>query len=307
MQPILGGQSELDYLELSQAERELIVEISSPVAADGSYALCSGTLVGGRVLSAAHCAPAAHSVRGSWGAAEVGTMIVHPFLDLAVLTLNSTCEIPQRNLSREGSEPAIGSRVALGGYGITSEGNPLGLQFAVEQVRELTEDRIVVSAAARQSGACVGDSGGPLLLRNEDGQIAIVGVLSKGAASCRGADTYVRLSAAREWLTANLGSSADVAAPDCGDISTRGRCFGDQNVRCENGALTAQSCAAGCGWSEDEYAYRCVDNGACLGDDWGWCDGNTARSCRSGDPTSIHCDETGLECAYDAQGLVACL
>lgn len=120
----------------------------------------------------------------------------HPSVDLMLLHLSEAGDggvrISQRPVS-------VGSKVVMSGYGLRED--------ASDGVREVLEARVVsadanwlrVSAGA-EAGACVGDSGGPLLVSGKDGVPELVGVLSSGSVTCTGFDEYIRIDAFREWI-----------------------------------------------------------------------------------------------------------
>jgi secreted trypsin-like serine protease len=53
------------------------------------------------------------------------------------------------------------------------------------------------------AGACAGDSGGPLFVRDAAGW-RVAGVLSEGSASCTGEDVYVDLASVSGWIAAHV-------------------------------------------------------------------------------------------------------
>jgi hypothetical protein len=96
-------------------------------------------------------------------------------------------------------ELEVGMLATLVGYGLT-EDDRLGTRlFLKEPVVDIDDDFVTVDGAG-VTGACVGDSGGPLLVRDDEGHHRIAGVLSTGSASCLGIDLYQRLEAVRGWL-----------------------------------------------------------------------------------------------------------
>ena len=173
--------------------------------------LCTGTLItADRVLTAAHCVSdeSFFLLRGTDGESvltPLGSALVHPSADLALLQVVD----PQR-LSDAGFRPfplyssplneavAPGSMVTLAGAGLTERGRRGELRFAQEVVVDVEPGEVTVSGNGA-SGACVGDSGGPLLLRTELGP-RLVGVLREGSTNCRGIDIYLRIDAYQEWI-----------------------------------------------------------------------------------------------------------
>lgn len=97
----------------------------------------------------------------------------------------------------------VGEPVILSGYGQTEEGGNGERRFIAARVADTTAPYLVTQAEA--GGACVGDSGGPLLWKSETGRVFVAGVLSTGSISCRGKDNYVPLGPAREWVESSGG------------------------------------------------------------------------------------------------------
>jgi hypothetical protein len=202
------------------------------------------------------------------------------------------------------------THVQLAGFGSTRAGSLGTLGYLVEPVKFIDSVFITVTGQGR-SGACEGDSGGPLLVRDDNGAVRIWGVLSAGSSSCRDDDVYIRLDRANEWLAANVDQLAQPSSA-CGPMGSAGRCYGDRAVFCEQGELRAQSCRAGsgCGYDVDAQGYRCVDRALdpCEGiSDLGRCDGVVAQQCDDGVIEQTYCGACGQTCLLDpATGAASC-
>jgi hypothetical protein len=64
---------------------------------------------------------------------------------------------------------------------------------------------LITADSGSDAGACVGDSGGPLFIRDGSGW-QVVGVLSEGSAYCTGQDVYVDLASVAGWISAHISS-----------------------------------------------------------------------------------------------------
>jgi len=73
-------------------------------------------------------------------------------------------------------------------------------RFAASTVSHIDPSFVTVQSAGVDgaTGACVGDSGGPLLAGDSGGGYQVAGFLSRGSADCRGSDIYV--SGVAAWL-----------------------------------------------------------------------------------------------------------
>jgi hypothetical protein len=201
-----GSETEL-YLGLAEADIRAIVLIHGQA---DEHELCTGTAISSEwVLSAAHCLEIpSYSVRSPLAVdsdLEIVEAQRHPLLDVALLRLAQ----PLANTGAHAVAPlhlqvgALGEEwldvpVEVAGYGLTHTGQLGTLHFALESLVDVADTTLVVSGDGT-SGACYGDSGGPLLMRSDDGQLLIAGVLSEGSASCTGEDLYIRTSAIAEW------------------------------------------------------------------------------------------------------------
>ena len=205
---------------------------------------------------------------------------------------------------------AEGSVVELAGYGLTESGETRALHFVVEQVASLDAWSITVDGFGA-TGACLGDSGGPLLVRSYDGTARVAGVLQSGSATCLGEDTYARVDNLASWIAEIVAPLAPPSA-QCGTVTSEGRCFGDTAVWCAGDAITGETCSGGatCGWDAAQAGFRCVDpsKSSCSGADAvGACRGNDAVRCNAGveERESCACGDCRIDGSTGAPRCVA--
>ncbi|HET7542024.1 MAG TPA: trypsin-like serine protease, partial [Polyangiaceae bacterium] len=178
---------------------------------------------------------------------------------------------------------SLGLAVELAGYGITEAGPLNELRFLVESIVSLDANAITVNGF-HQNGACEGDSGGPLLVRDSTGRVRVIGVLSAGSASCLALDLYSRLDGLEDWIQSIAGVSVAEPQP-CAAISSQGRCLYGNAVWCEGNELHASFCNSGsrCAWSGEDAGFRCITQGATCADV------DAIGVCRKGD--AVRCVE----------------
>ncbi|HMJ13914.1 MAG TPA: trypsin-like serine protease [Polyangiaceae bacterium] len=214
---LYNGSSEPAPLELSVGERNAIVGLESSA---GSH-LCTGTLISsGWVLSAGHCANNDELlVRIDRRAFGAGKRVAHPELDALLIELVPG-ETPELDVTPvppwQGTvdEGWIGGLVTLAGRGMTETGALGELFFAEERVVDIRPSEIWVDGEGR-TGACGGDSGGPLLVTDATGSARVAGVLDRGSANCLGVDVYTRIDRLSAWIRGIIGqrTGADDAEP----------------------------------------------------------------------------------------------
>lgn len=218
--PLFGAST--DPLALERREQNAVVALTES-SENMQAGLCTGVLIApSRVLTARHCAEQlpAHvrafvgpSVEGHDFASPVAAFAVHDDYDIALATLADPVPADLARplqLVDEGRAIEVGTRATLVGYGLT-EDDGLGVRLYLEEpIVEVDRSEVTVDGDG-ETGACVGDSGGPLLVRDEAGRHQVVGVLSAGSASCLNIDVYQRIEPVREWL-----APPPPAGPGCG-------------------------------------------------------------------------------------------
>lgn len=164
-------------------------------------ATCSATFVSPRVaVTAAHClfdAPAHIRLIGDDGwEASAGLAAIMPGFDPATLERDLAVLVtttPQGRVARLRGAPRPGAHVVVVGYGRGEE----GASSVVERRRgtSIVEDvtQTGFSTLPGPALACAGDSGGAAYARADDGEEALVGVVSHGDARCARRAHFTRL------------------------------------------------------------------------------------------------------------------
>lgn len=311
---VFGGARASTLSSLTRAQTAAIVGVR--VDAPSRSGLCSGIIIApGSALTARHCIPQEaladapekylELVFGSdLDAPEAETAVtavsISPSLDVARVDFSPPEAAAFTRPARLATTPLdatwLDSAAEFAGIGLREDGNAGQLAFAVEQIESYDEQQIVVNGLGR-SGACVGDSGGPLFARGNDGSLQVIGVLGVGDVTCTDRDYYARADAIAAWL----GWPAAEPPSDCDGLDTVGTCVRGRAAWCNEGTLTAQDCSASgevCGWARRAAGFRCVspDQDVCQGSgSLRTCQGNRLR----------YCDATGLH-EHDCQSCGVC-
>ena len=245
---------------------------------------------------------------GGAGLSAVRQIVTHPQLDAALLQVAAASQDVAPIGQFTGDPNAyVGATAQIAGYGFTDTGTAGDLRFAVETVVGVSP-AIVTGRGVSGSGACVGDSGGPMIVRDDTGAPTVLGLLSNGSAACNQTDEYLRSDVLVDWVTQTVGATQ----PDdgsCGGIGVEGRCFSGVAVWCDTAGLRkAERCGAStpCGWSTSQQGYRCVANDPCGGiDGFGVCDGmGVVRRCEGGVLTTTSCG-CGMGCRLSGASAMA--
>jgi hypothetical protein len=318
---IVGGTTSSAYLALGAAQEHAIVRVQGEVGGSRKI-ICSGVLVFGEVvITAKHCVEDLPPEILSLGIGPPGPPLMirsvtqSPTVDLAVLAPDWETSITALSLELEPLSVATaldataeGHRVMLAGFGEDDAGSTGGLLFATEVIAKV-EDDVLTTTGFGASGACAGDSGGPLLGRDASGEVTVLGILSSGSASCQGTDRFVRLDQEAAWLAA--AGVGGVGHGSCGQLSAAGRCYDGRPVWCEEGEIRSESCpgAFRCGWDPVREAYRCVDpQKECAGaDGFGDCADGRLTVCGSDGRIEVKDCLPCARCGFDpASGVASC-
>jgi hypothetical protein len=226
---ILGGSESPGSIAYDAAVRSTLASILIDVGA-GRVALCSGVMLSDHaLLTARHCfgEPNLDDISVFRGdpldpaapKATVSAMTRHETLDVALLAVDFTARAPVVKpvplLDGGVDDSWVGARVDLAGYGVIDDGKAGILRFATETIANIEPDHVVVTGHG-DSGACEGDSGGPLFGTTPDGRVRVLGLLDDGSADCLGQDRYTRVDRMRDWtpLTSALAHVAPAAGCD---------------------------------------------------------------------------------------------
>lgn len=284
--PCLGqfvfyGQATDEHLHLLPEEEQAVVWVH--FVSTGSPP-CSGVLIGRQlVLTAAHCAgqasPGMPIVRIGPDALSSPTILngvdweVHPSLDVGLITLEAQVAAhvaSPLNLSTLPTSSLLGARAVIAGYGITEENFAGQRRFAAERVTAVNDVFLVLDGAG-ESGACLGDSGGPVLWW-EGSAPTVLGVLESGDPSCMGEDRYTSLEPVRNWI-AQRNPHKPLPSTVCGSLDYAGHCLQSEKVQqavwCEGEVRSGKACPNDqkCAWDSSARGYRCVTESELCGID----------------------------------------
>ncbi|MEZ4385132.1 MAG: trypsin-like serine protease [Nannocystaceae bacterium] len=316
---IYNGVETPGALGLAAGQRAAIVAVYPRERAT----ICSGVIVAeGVALTAGHCVDLEAPERlriGYWDPARpeasAVAVAVHPALDVGVLFFDA-------GGLGEGIDPIplldgrvdaswIGDRALLAGFGATHLGEIGGLRFASEAIVAVDEEHIVVDGRGR-SGACGGDSGGPLLGRDDRGRVRVVGLLDSGHVSCVRDDHYTRADALADWWPFDW-REAEAVDRGCEGLDAEGVCVRGQAMRCgADDALVVERCGAEerCGQRSDEAGFTCVAaaDDACDGaGSEPVCDGDLLIRCEGGGQVVEDCACGGSCAEWTPGGSAGCV
>lgn len=320
--PILWGSSNSKLFGLLGAQRRAVVEVSVGDVQTEAGA-CSAVVVARHaMLTAAHCLGGALSTpewisvgirdtagtQGSTFIVSVDEVFLHPYLDVAIMVsgalerLDSDIVMPLTPHTAALGREWVGTPVEIAGFGVTETRSPDGPRFVTEEVSRVEDDHLVVDGKG-WSGACVGDSGGPALGRDDTGAVRVLGILDDGDRSCVGEDFFIRLDRLNNWAPyAELVAPHEASGAPCDGLVAAGECFRGRAMWCDGSSAHVDDCKAGgkqCGWDSDSAGFRCVaaESDPCSGlGSFARCEEGQVISCSRGRLRSVDCLACGTSC-----------
>lgn len=321
--PLFYGHPNPGFLAFGHEQQKAIGYLEIHTELVEEPALCTATLIADKwVLTIFHClqGESLHfcvkdEKDGRAFAFNPIRTVLHPELDLVLLELDrdpadETEVKPIPVITEPVGHQWIGQRVQASGFGLTEYYDVGRRLYVVEEVIDVRETVLTIDGAGG-SGACVGDSGGPLLARVKDGSVRVLGALSEGSESCLDIDQYTRVDIALDWIESYTGQTR-VEPALCGALDERGRCFQNRALWCASGTLQNKVCtdrAQSCGWSIRDAGFRCIDarRDPCEGvDEFGECRQNSVHYCEDGVLKTIGCEEDNERCTIDSSGHATC-
>jgi hypothetical protein len=274
--------------------------------------VCSATLVAPRwVLTAAHCRRSERLwFRTSRGGKDVAVTVVRTLLhsdrDVALMELEADSQLISLGIrpiavhAESLGEDWVGRDVTLAGFGQTENGNSGERRFVTERIASISREQVVVDGQG-VSGACHGDSGGPLLAHDP---VEVIGVLSTGSASCVGVDRYERSDTLEAWIRATIEQAG---IDPCGGLDWEGSCRDGHPMWCGGDLIVSEDCRGeqSCGYDVRAGGYRCLDAelDPCQGvGRLPECSDDVVVRCDAGELVRQDCASCGQRCELGAEG-----
>ena len=213
-QAVVNGAADLEH-----PAAVAIVNRLPPSHAPPTMAFCSGVLLAPNVvLTAAHCVAEEHDgpydvffgtrVGAEGTTIPVAAVLVHSAyeptshaFDAALLRLAfDSTEAPYRIASDDAAPLEVGDSVRAVGFGVADSlsGFPDSKRSGLMTVAELGDDTFNTLPAPAMT--CTGDSGGPVLVAQRDGEEQLIGLTVFGDPGCKKVATNQRVARLRDFI-----------------------------------------------------------------------------------------------------------
>lgn len=220
--PVYYGTARPSHVELTEGQ----------VQAIGFWGDCSGTLINDQwVLTADHCRitegrefcigadPADPDV-----CFEAEFVVDNPDADMTLVRLDQVVtdvhpDVEPIPLLDENLDSSwLGETLEAAGYGQQEDGSFGEREFSAEPLVDLDGHMLTIDGQGER-GVCFGDSGGPVMVVDSEGQTRVAGTLSNGDSSCLGRDNYTRVDTNIEWIEQYVGPVGEEHETDSGSDS----------------------------------------------------------------------------------------
>ncbi len=317
----IGDQRPTAYIYFGTPSPSYVPLAPGQVMAVGFFEHCTGTLIAPSwVLTAGHCdIDTSHSFCIGPDPSDPSTCFSvvatndNPSRDITLVDLGEDVTetvpdvIPIPIMTELMDASWLGTTAEAAGYGEQEDGGYGEREFVAEPIAHLDTEFMTIDGQG-SSGACYGDSGGPVMVIATDGTVRVAGELNGGDTNCLGEDNYTRTDTSVQWIEGITGPTVVSEGPyPCGSVTAKGRCMAGGAVAMwcgEEGDLETETCSGDttCGWDTATEGFRCIaGEDPCGGvDEFGACVDGIARWCEDGVPKFRDCPSCEEICVFDS-------